>query len=82
MPLGIIKYLEMAVDCLPENIVLDYEISNIKVLFKKEATLGDTLILETDILEESNSITTVHRFINRKTDKVITKLELKWRKLC
>ena len=71
----------MAVDCLPENIVLNYEISNIKVLFKKEATLGDTLTFETDILEEDSTITTIHRVVNGENKKVITKLELKWRKL-
>ena len=75
-----VKYIEMAVDALPKAFLAEYEISNIKVLFKKEATDESTLRLLSEVIEENEKyVTTAHQIVDEKEDKLLTKLEFKWR---
>ncbi|VYT82481.1 acyl-[acyl-carrier-protein] thioesterase [Clostridium tertium] len=77
-----VKYMDIAIDTLPREIINNYEISNIKVLFKKEATDGVTLDVNSDvIINNDNELTTLHTIFNSNHDKPITKLEFKWLKL-
>lgn len=77
-----VKYLEMAVDTLPRTILNTSEISNIKVLYKKEALDEASLHVCSDIIEnEKGHLTTLHTIIDLTHDKLLTKLELKWRKI-
>ena len=76
-----VKYIEMAVDTLPKAFLAEYEISNIKVLFKKEATDENTLRLLSEVIKEDEKyVTTVHQIVDEKEDKLLTKLEFKWKK--
>ena len=76
-----VKYIEMAVDTLPRNILNEYEISNIKILFKHEAMDESSLHIHSNVIEnDENTLTTIHTILDDEHDKPITKLEFKWRK--
>ncbi len=75
-----VKYIDMAVDALPKEILSAYEISNIKVLFKKEATKENSLRLVGEVIQDdARHLTTVHQILEEKEDKLLTKIELKWK---
>ena len=76
-----VKYVEMAIDTLPKELLDQYELSGIKVLFKKEASEDSTLHFNTDILRNGeDELITVHRVFKDEVQKQITKLEFKWKK--
>ena len=75
-----VKYMEMAIDSLPRSIINEYELFNIKVLFKKETNDGDTLHVSSEVInKENNSITTVHK-ITSNSGVLLTKLQIIWKK--
>ena len=75
-----VKYMEMAIDTLPRSILNEYKIFNIKVLFKKETTDGDTLHIASEVFEDENSpITTLHN-ITSNDGKLLSKLQFIWKK--
>ena len=56
-----VKYIEMAMDTLPRSILSEYNLFNIKVLFKKETTDGDTLHISSEVIyDESSSVSYTH----------------------
>ncbi len=76
-----VKYIEMALDTLPRDILNEYEIINIKVLFKQEAMDESSLHINSDVIcNNDNSLTTIHTILDDNHDKPITKLEFKWEK--
>ncbi|MBY0756413.1 acyl-[acyl-carrier-protein] thioesterase [Clostridium sardiniense] len=76
-----VKYMEMAMDTLPRSILNEYELFNIKVLFKKETTDGDTLHISSEVInDENNEITTIHNITSDNTGKLLTKLQFIWKK--
>ncbi|SCI95713.1 Acyl-ACP thioesterase [uncultured Clostridium sp.] len=75
-----VKYMEMAVDTLPRYILNEYNLFNIKVLFKKETTDGDTLHISSEVIDnESGDITTIHN-ITSNNGNLLTKLQFIWKK--
>ena len=75
-----VKYMEMAMDTLPRHILNEYELHNIKVLFKKETTDGDILHISSEVIDNDNkSVTTIHNIAN-KEGKLLTKLQFMWKK--
>ena len=76
-----VKYMEMAMDTLPRSILNEYELFNIKVLFKKETTDGDTLHISSEVInDDNNEITTIHNITSNNTGKPLTKLQFIWKK--
>lgn len=76
-----VKYIEMAIDTLPRYILNNYEITNIKILFKHEAADESSLHINSDVLENNeDTLTTIHTIFDDNHNKPITKLELKWKK--
>ncbi|MDV4149595.1 thioesterase [Clostridium sp. AL.422] len=74
-----VKYIEMAVDTLPRNILNEYEISKIKVLFKHESMDESLLHIHSDVIKNNDgTLTTVHSILDDNHNKPITKLEFKW----
>ena len=72
--------MEMAVDTLPRYILNEYNLFNIKVLFKKETTDGDTLHISSEVIDnESGDITTIHN-ITSNNGNLLTKLQFIWKK--
>lgn len=77
-----VKYIEMAVDTLPKDLLNNYEISTLKVLFKQEATDGSSLHLFSNVMNhDASDLITIHTIFDKNHDKPITKLEFKWKKL-
>ena len=75
-----VRYIEMSIDTLPRNILKEYELANIKVLFKKEKTDEDTLHVSSQIIKDENDeLISLHTIINND-EKFLTKLQLKWRR--
>lgn len=75
-----VKYMEMAMDTLPRFILNEYKLFNIKVLFKKETTDGDTLYISSEVINnDNNNITTVHKITNNN-ENLLTKLQFIWKK--
>ena len=72
--------MEMAVDTLPRYILNEYNLFNIKVLFKKETTDGDTLHISSEVIDnKSCDITTIHN-ITSNNGNLLTKLQFIWKK--
>ena len=70
----------MAMDTLPRSILNEYNLFNIKVLFKKETTDGDTLHISSEVIYDENSyINTIHN-ITSDTGVLLTKLQIIWKK--
>ncbi|MCR1949919.1 thioesterase [Clostridium sp. DSM 100503] len=75
-----VKYMEMAMDTLPRSILNEYNLFNIKVLFKKETTDGDTLHISSEVIYDENSdINTIHN-ITSDNGVLLTKLQIIWKK--
>lgn len=75
-----VKYIEMAIDTLPRSILNEYNLFNIKVLFKKETTANDILHISSEVIyNENNDITTIHD-ITSDNGKLLTKLQIIWKK--
>jgi len=75
-----VKYMEMAIDTLPRSILNEYKLFNIKVLFKKETTDGDTLHISSEVIyNEDSNITTIHN-IKSNNGNLLTKLQFIWNK--
>lgn len=75
-----VRYMEMAMDTLPRYILNEYQLFNIKVLFKKETTDGDTLHISSQIIsDENDEIITVHNILGN-SKKLLTKLQFIWKK--
>lgn len=75
-----VKYMEMAIDTLPRSILNEYNLFNIKVLFKKETSDGDTLHISSEVIYGKNDdITTIHS-ITSDNGKLLTKLQFIWKK--
>lgn len=75
-----VKYMEMAIDTLPRSILNEYELFNIKVLFKKETTDGDTLHISSEVIHgENKAINTIHN-IKSNNGNLLTKLQFIWNK--
>lgn len=76
-----VKYMEMSIDTLPRSILKDYTLINIKVLFKKETSDGDTINVSSEVInDETDELITLHTIIGSEK-KLLTKLQLKWKKI-
>ena len=73
-----VKYIEWAIESVPLEIVKEYTLKRVKVVFEKEAKYGHNVKVEAQIINSSeNKITSVHRIIGEE-DNEFTKLELAW----
>jgi len=73
-----VKYIEWAIESVPLNIVKEYTLKRVKVIFEKEAKYGHNVTVEAQIVNiGNNTISTIHRI---KSDEEVetTKLELVW----
>ena len=75
-----VKYAELALEAVPEDIIKNYTLSRIKIIFEKETKYGDVVTILTEVKEEvDNEIKTVH-LIKSKDGVELTKLEMNWNK--
>lgn len=74
------KYLDWAIETLPEEIVNNYALAEVMVTFEKECKYGEEVKVLTDVREEEgDELVTIHR-VETKDGKELTKLIGRWRK--
>jgi medium-chain acyl-[acyl-carrier-protein] hydrolase len=73
------KYIAWAIETVPMNIVLNYTLKNIKVTYEKETKYGETIKIFTEIRDEDNQVTAIHK-INNSEEKELTLLKTVWEK--
>ena len=71
------NYFEWAIESVPVDIVKNHSIKNIKVVFEKETTYGNSILVNTQIEKKGNNIISIHRIL-AEDEKQITKLEINW----
>lgn len=74
-----VRYMEMAIDTLPRDILNEYRLYNIKVLFKKESNDKDILHISSELIYDNEDIITIH-YIKNNNKKILTKLQYLWKK--
>jgi medium-chain acyl-[acyl-carrier-protein] hydrolase len=74
-----VKYVAWALETVPKDIVLDYELKNIKVTYEKETTYGETIKVSTEVTREKDKTICRHKIIN-DTGTELTLLESTWLK--
>lgn len=72
-----VKYMEWAIESVPQDIVKDHELKRIRVDFDKETTYGNKVTIATDIIQREDKIITIHS-IRENNDKELTKLQIEW----
>lgn len=74
------KYVDWAIETLPEEIVNNYSLDEIKVTFEKECKYGETVNVYTDIRKgQDGSLITVHK-IETLEKKELTRLIGCWKR--
>ena len=71
-----IKYVEWALEMVPQNIVNNYIIDNLKVNYKKETAYGKSIISSIDMLEKEKSIKCTHQISSEES--ILCLLETNW----
>ncbi len=72
-----VKYAAWALETIPKDIILNYELKNIKVTYIKETTYGETITVSTEVIREENKTICRHRIINEEGIE-LTLLESIW----
>lgn len=75
-----VKYIEWAMESVPEDVIKDHEISRIKIMFEKETTYGNKIHVSAQIKEEDGELITLHKITNLEGEE-LTLLEAHWRKI-
>jgi medium-chain acyl-[acyl-carrier-protein] hydrolase len=73
------KYIAWAIETVPMEIVLNYTLKNIKVTYEKETKYGETIKVLTEIINEDNQVTAIHKIIDSE-EKELTLLKTVWEK--
>lgn len=74
-----VKYIEWAIESVPIDVVKDYEIDKLKVVFEKETTYGNRIHVSAEVIKENNELITLHKIMD-KDGQELTLLEAHWRK--
>ncbi|MDS0527906.1 thioesterase [Clostridium sp. SHJSY1] len=75
-----VNYLEWAIESVPIEVIKEYQIKRLKIVFEKETIYGETINVSATIIKEaSGRLITVH-IIKNKEGKEVTKLEATWEK--
>jgi medium-chain acyl-[acyl-carrier-protein] hydrolase len=72
-----VKYAAWALETVPKDVVVNYELINIKVTYVKETTYGEVINVSTEVIRKENRITCRHKIINEEGIE-LTLLESTW----
>lgn len=64
------KYFEWSLDVIPDEIINDYLVSEVKIKFVKEIVGEDKPKVEIEIINEENRIKMLHKISNNKNEEV------------
>lgn len=73
-----VKYMEWAIESVPEEVIKDYTLKQIKVTFEKETSYGDKVHVAAKIIKEDEDIITVHTIGSIDKNIQLSKVEIKW----
>lgn len=73
------NYIAWTLETVPLEVVLNYTLKNIKVTYEKETTYGETIRVFTELINEGDTITCLHKIID-KEEKELTLLKTIWEK--
>lgn len=74
-----VKYIAWAIETVPMEVVLNYTLKNLKVTYEKETTYGETIKVITEIINNDNIVTCLHKIVD-KEEKELTLIETTWEK--
>ena len=72
-----VKYVAWALETVPKDVVLDYELKNIKATYEKETTYGKTITVSTEVIRQESKIICRHKITNEE-GTTLTLLESTW----
>ncbi|MCB2290670.1 acyl-ACP thioesterase [Clostridium sp. CS001] len=72
-----VKYVAWALETVPKDVVLNYQLKNIKVTYEKETRYGETIKVSTEIIREEEKVICRHQIINEE-GTTLTLLESTW----
>ena len=75
-----VKYVEWAIECVPVEKEVEYEISNIEIVFQKECSYGAVVNSSCEIIEENNEFKVLHKIEDDKGVE-LTAMISHWRKI-
>jgi medium-chain acyl-[acyl-carrier-protein] hydrolase len=73
------KYIAWAIETVPMDIVLNYTLKNIKVIYEKETTYGETIKVFTEVVYKEEEAICTHK-IEDEQGKELTLLKTSWLK--
>jgi medium-chain acyl-[acyl-carrier-protein] hydrolase len=72
-----VKYVAWALETVPKDVVLNYELKNIKATYEKETNYGETITVSTEVIREDKKIICRHKITNEE-GTTLTLLESTW----
>lgn len=74
-----VKYVDWAIETVPINVVNDYELNGINIVYERELTYGESIKVVTEIEERADDIVCIHEVRNSQ-GKGAAKLKTVWNK--
>lgn len=75
-----VKYVEWAIESVPLDIVKEYELKNIKVIFEKETKYGESISVSATLKKiDDNNLKSYHKIRNTEGTE-LTVIEINWGK--
>ena len=75
-----VRYVEWAIESLPLEIVLNYELKELSVIFEKECRYGAEISASYEIKENEDEVLILHKIADNE-GKELTVLTSSWKKL-
>lgn len=67
-----VKYAEWAVETVPLDIVKDYNLKNIRIVYEKETKYGDRIKAQTQLVSREDSLIFTHRILDGEGKEINT----------
>ena len=73
-----IQYVAWAMEAVPENIIENFELSDLIVVYKKETDIKSVVKSQVEVKEEKNSLRCIHLIADE--EKEVSLIETRWKK--
>lgn len=73
------KYVSWVIESVPLEIVSHCSLNNILVTYEKETMYGEVVTVQTEIIEDENSFTCIHKIVDKENNK-LTSAQTIWTK--
>jgi acyl-ACP thioesterase len=70
--------IEIALESVPIDILLHYDLSDAQITFKAQAFYGDTLLSQCEIIPEEDEYRILHHVLNKQGNTSILKMVTNW----